>query len=172
MPLHCGFVWGRAHRRYSDCSLQFCLGGSYPPALTLVPGTLVLLHMPLAPFKLLLWCWSPNGVSLGKSTCGAFQEEMPENPAVSSPDPTPSGFYSQKLWESSSWNWNLGLGSLAWAWDLSLPIHCSILYPPHVGLGPAHSASLCVHPSDPPTSLDECGFLNSLVGRFPYSLVF
>ena len=58
----------------------------------------VSLCMPLAPFKVLPQCWSPEGVSLSKSTCGALQEEMPENPTVSSADPTPTGFYSQKLW--------------------------------------------------------------------------
>ena len=45
----------------------FCLGESCPPALALIPDTLVPPCMPLVLFKLLSLCWSSEGVSLSKS---------------------------------------------------------------------------------------------------------
>ena len=38
-------------------------------------------------------------------------------------------------------------------------------YLPHVDVGPAHSMS-------PPTSLDGCGFFNSIVFRIPFNSVY
>ena len=90
--LHCGSVWRRAQKRDSGHCLKFCPGGSCPPALALMLDTLVPPYMPLVPFKVLPQCWSPEEVSLSKSFCRTLQEEMPENPAVSSTDPTPTVF--------------------------------------------------------------------------------
>ena len=45
----------RAQRR-SAWPLGFCLAGSCPPALTLLPVTSVFSHVPLVPFQLLSWC--------------------------------------------------------------------------------------------------------------------
>ena len=39
-------------------------------------------------------------------------------------------------------------------------------YPPHVGVGPAHSASVLLL-----TSLDGCGFFNSVVVRLPFNSI-
>ena len=36
------------------------------PLLSLMPDTSVPPFMPLVPFKLLPWCWSPEGVSLSR----------------------------------------------------------------------------------------------------------
>ena len=40
-------------------------------------------------------------------------------------------------------------------------------YPPHMDVGPAHSAFLL-----PPTSLDECSFFISVVVRLPFNLIY
>lgn len=40
----------------------------------------------------------------------------------------------------SSWPWNPGSGGLVWGSETSLS-RCPNVYPPHVGAGPAHSAS-------------------------------
>ena len=95
--LHCCSVQGRAQKRSNDHCLHFCLGGSCPPALVLMPDTSVPPCKPVVPYKVLPWCWRPEGVSLSKSVCKVLQEEVPENPTVSSTIPTPAGFYSQKL---------------------------------------------------------------------------
>ena len=64
--LLCGSGLRRAQQRYNGLCLQFCVGGSCPPALALMLDTSVPPRMPLVPFKLLPWCWSPEGVSLSK----------------------------------------------------------------------------------------------------------
>ena len=169
--LHCGSVWGRAQKRYNHHCLQFCLGGSHPPTLTLMTDPSVPLCMALAPFKGLLWCWSPKGVWVCPCV-GSPQEKMPENPTVSSADPTPTGFYSQKLWgliilALEPWAGCSGVRLAFLASRTSL-----LLYPPHVGFGLACSVPLHLHLSIPPTHLDECGFLNSLVVGCPHSSIF
>ena len=125
-----------------------CPGGGCPPALALMQDTSVPPHMSLVLFKVLPQYWSPEGVSLSKFVHWALQEEMADNPSVSSTDPNPIGFYSQKFWELTflalePWaGWSgVGLGSLK---PTRYP---SILYPAHVDLGPAHSMSPCLCPS-------------------------
>ena len=92
---------GRAQKRYNVHCLQFYLGESCPPALALMPSTSVPPRRPLVPFKLLPWCWSPEWVTLNKSTCGArlFQRSLRSQFL---PDPTDSGFggtaFFQKFW--------------------------------------------------------------------------
>ena len=72
------------------------------------------------------------------------------------------------------------------AWSVSLPScssqfismqtwDCPTCQPQHrlPGLSPCHTSSLLQLPiSDPPTSLDECFFFNSLVVGLPYHLIF
>ena len=69
VELLCGSMWGRAQKGYHATALplEFCLGGSCPLALTLMPDTSVSPHVPLVPFQLLPQCWSPEEVSLHKS---------------------------------------------------------------------------------------------------------
>ena len=112
-----------------------------------MPDTLFPLHIPLVPFKVLPQCWSLEGVKLSKSMCGALQEEMPENPMISSTIPTHTGFYSQKLWGFIFLALEPWLGGLLWGWDPLLPRYPSNLYLPHEGVGSAHSASLTLCPS-------------------------
>ena len=64
---------GRAQKRDSGLCPLFCVGGSCPPAPTLMPDTSVPLCTPLVPFKLLPQCWSSEGVRLSKSMCGFFK---------------------------------------------------------------------------------------------------
>ena len=162
VPPLCGSVLDRAEKRYNGYCLQFCLGESCPPALILMPDTSLPPHIPLMPLKMLPQCWSPEIVSLSKSTCRATQEEMPENPGVSF-NSTPTGFYSQKLWGIIFLALNPGLCCLMCGWHPLLPRYSSITYSPHMGLRLACSASLHLHPSVPSICLDEYGFFNSLV---------
>ena len=110
--------------------------------------------------------------------------DFPENPAVYSVAPTPTDFYSQKLWGSISQVQNLSLWGLAWGWDCSLPRYPPDFYTPHVNMGPSIPspplcATLCLlasspylHVSAPPILLEECSFFKSLVVRLPYSSIF
>ena len=77
------------------------------------------LHLPAGALQLVL---NPRegGSALCPKSMWALLEESPENPAVSSAAPTPTGFYVQKLWGFiflvlEPWAvWpGLGLGSLA-----------------------------------------------------------
>ena len=63
---------GRAQKSDSGLCPPFCLGGSCPPAPTLMPDTSVPPCMLLVPFKLLPRCWSLEGVSLSEFMCGLF----------------------------------------------------------------------------------------------------
>lgn len=95
----------------------------------------------------------------------ALQEEKPEQPT----EPTPTGFYSQKLWGLSFLALEPWAGWSGVGWNPSLLRCHPNLYPPHLGLGPAPfyiSLSLPLHPS---THLYECCFFKSLVVRLPYS---
>ena len=65
-----------------------------------------------------------------------------------------------------------GTGTLGWAVCygaglLAPEISLLNFYPPHVGEGPAHSASLLLL-----TGLDVCGFFNSVFVRLPFNSVF
>ena len=110
--------------------------------------------------------------------------DFPENPAVYSVAPTPTDFYSQKLWGSISQVQNLSLWGLAWGWDCSLPRYPYWILSTMRDYGTGHSAttsaashchmhlSSCLHNSTPPTHLDECGFFKSLVIGLSYSSIF
>ena len=73
----------------------------------------------------------------------------------------PTGFCSQKLLGFfllvlESWTGGAGVGLRLLTPEMPFP---------NVGVGPAHSRSA------PPTSLDGCGFLNSIVVRLPFSSI-
>ena len=93
------------------------------------------------------------------------QEELLGAPEASSTYSIPAGFPSQKLWglifmalESWTGGRDVGLGLLA------LKISLPNLYPCDCGASPLH-----VHV--PPTSLDGCGFFNSLDARLAFNLI-
>ena len=56
-------------------------------------------------------------------------------------------------------------GRLVWVWDSTPEESLLNFYSPHVIMGPAHSTSA------PPTSLDVCGFFNSIVVRLPFNSI-
>ena len=61
------WLWGgRIQERDNGLCLPFYLGESCPPALALMPDTSATPCMPLVPFKLLLRCWSLEGVTRSK----------------------------------------------------------------------------------------------------------
>ena len=117
--------------------------------------------------------------------------DSPERPAVSPAAPTPTGFYSQKLWGFifpmlEPWTaWSvLGLGLRApkeyllifihdtWMWDhpfwqhrhRSLTTTASLL--PHTTISPPQFPG-----SSPPAFLDEYALFKYLVARLPYSSI-
>ena len=177
MPPHLASVWGKAQKRDNGFCLQFFLEGRGVPPLTLLPDISVPFCMTWVLFKVLPQCWSPEGIRLSKSFWSPPQEEMPENPTVSSADPTPTGFYSQKLWGLiflalepwTGWS-DVGLRSLV----LKISLHfISITH----GFGTSPFCfSMCLpprprqpHPFYPP---GECSFFDSLVVGLPYSSIF
>ena len=64
---------GRVQKRDNGLCLPFCLGESCPPALTLMLDTLVPPCMPLIPFKVLPWHWSPERLNLSKFVCDSLR---------------------------------------------------------------------------------------------------
>ena len=147
---YCGSVWGRAWKRYNGCCLLFCLGGSCPTALVLMPDMSVLPCLPLVPFKLLPQCWSPEEVSMKKCVCS---EETSENPTVSSTNLNLLVFTARSYGHLSSWHWNPGLGALVWGCSLAPKIFLSILSTTH-GFGTSQfhvSMSPCLRLSIPTT---------------------
>ena len=129
------------------------------------PDTSVPPSKPLVPFKLIPWCWSSEGMSLSKSTCGFFKRYCLGLQKFLTLTQSPLLFAASNL---SSWHWDpelvgsgMGLGLLAP--ERSFPN----FYPPCVGVGPARSTFPLLHASTPPTSLDGCGFFNSVVIRLP-----
>ena len=64
---------GEVQKRDNGFCLSFCLGESCPPALTLMLDTLVPPCMPLIPFKVLPWHWSPERLNLSKFVCDSLR---------------------------------------------------------------------------------------------------
>ena len=91
--------------------------------------------------------------------------ELLATPGVSSTNSIPACFSARSYGDLSSWHWNPGLG--AWC-GAGTPCSRDIppeSYPPRMNVGSAHSASLSS------TSLDGCGFFNSVVVRLPCNLI-
>ena len=66
----------------------------------------------------------------------------------------------------SSWHWNPRLGGLASGWDSLLPRYPSRVFIHHMCVRDQPVTHL-----HPPTSLDGCGFFNSIVVRLPFNLI-
>ena len=86
-----------------------------------------------------------------KRNCLGLQKFLP-------PTQSPLVFAARSCGDLSSWHWNPCLGGLVWGWDSSLPIYPSQILSTTHGCGTGLSR-ICA----PPTSLDECGFFNSVV---------
>ena len=76
-------------------------------------------------------------------------------------------FATRSCGDLSSWHWNPGLGSLVWGWDSLLLRYPSWIFICHMCVWD-QPIIVCV----PPTSLDGCGFFNSIVVRLPFNLIF
>ena len=87
-------------------------------------------------------------------------------PAVSSTNSVPTGFCSQKLGDLSSWHWNPGLGAWCEAGTL-LPRYPSQIFIHHTWIWDQPIP----HLSPPPTSLDGCGFFNSIIVRLLFNSI-
>ena len=132
---------GRAQKKDNSLCPSFCLGESCAPAPALMPDTSDPSHMPLVPFKLLPQCWSSEGVSQSKTMCGFFkgnclglQKFLPLTQSL-------LDFAARSCGDLSSWHWNPRLGAWSGLGLLVPQISLPNFYPPHVSVGPAHSAS-------------------------------
>ena len=137
----CWFCGGRAQKRNNGLCHHLCLGESCPPAVALMPDTLVPPGMSLMHFNLLSQSWSSEGVSLSKSVNGSFKRNyLGFQQFLSSTASISADFYSQKLWALiflvlESWAMGPDLGLRHLASEIFLMIFI------HMGVGLAHSAS-------------------------------
>ena len=115
-----GSVLGRTQKGNSTAAwpLEFCLGGSYLLALTWMPEIAVSPLMPLVPFHLLHWCWSPEEVCVSpQSIMGPLRGDAWESCTFFLQPQPPLVFIARSYGDLPSWNWNPGLGGLVWGWD-------------------------------------------------------
>ena len=126
---------GRAQKMDKNLCPPFC-----PPALTLMPNTSLSPCMPLVPFNLLPHYWNSEGVSLSLcvSSLGGTAKDSRSFCHLLNPhwflQPEVMGTYLLIL-EPWAGGPGVGLGPLV----PQIPL--SNFYPPHVGVGPACSAS-------------------------------
>ena len=113
------------------------------PLLALMPETSVSSCIALMPFKLLPWCWCSEGVSQSKFLYGFFKGNCLGLKQFLLPSQSLLIFAAISYGDLSSWHWNLSTTN---------------------GCG---TSSFCV--SAPPTSLDKCGFFNSVIVRLPFN---
>ena len=137
----CGSVGGRVQKRDNGSLLTFLSGRKLPPALSLMPDTSVPLCLPLVPFKLLLWCWSSQGVSLSNTVCGFFKRNSLGLQKFLVPTAFLLVFAARSYGDLPSWHWNPGLGGPVVGLGITPEISLLNFYSPHVDMGPVHSAS-------------------------------
>ena len=95
-----------------------------------------------------------------------LQEELLGTPEVSLTESL-LVFAARSYGDLSSWHGNPRLGDVVWAWNLLIPeLFLPNFCPPHVGVGPACSASL-----ESPPSLHGCGFFNSVAVGLLFSWI-
>ena len=165
----CWFHGGRVEKRNNGLCSPFCLGESCPPALALMPDTSVPSSMPLVLFKLLPQFWISEGVSL--------------SPCVGSLRGT--AWDSRSFFHQLNPYWclqpevigtylpgtgTLYLGGLVWDWDSWLPRNSSRIFTHYMWV--RDQPVLCLRISTSPTSLDGCGFFNSVVVGLPFSSIY
>ena len=118
-------------------------------------------------FKLLRQCWSSEGVILSKSVCGFFKRNRLELLRFLLLTQSPLVFAARSFGDLSSCHWNPGLWGLVWGWDALL-----LRYPSKIFIHYTWVWDQPIHVSSPPTSLDGCGFFNSVVVRLPFNSIF
>ena len=112
------------------------------------------------------WCGSTEGVSLSKSVCGFFKRNFLGLQKFYPLTQRPLVFATRSYGDLSSWHWNPGLG--AWC-GAGTP--CSWDIPPEILFTTHGYGTSLFHVSAPPTSLDGCGFFNSVVVRLPFNSI-
>ena len=143
----------------------FLSGRSCLPALALMPTTSVPPSMPLVPFKLLLWCWNSEGVSLGKFMCGFFKSNCLELQKFLLPTQHLLIFAARSYGPYLN-----GTGILGWGPCVGLgPLTPEISLPNFSTTWVCGTSPFCIF--TPPTSLDRCGFFNFVVGRLLFNLI-
>ena len=132
---------GRVQKRDNGLCPPFLWGESCPPALTLMPDTSFSPCMPLVPFKLLLQCWSSEGVSLSKFMCGFCKRNylglqkfflQTQFPLLLQAEIMGTYFLALEPWAGQP---GMGLEFL------TPKISLLKFYPSQVVVGPAHTAS-------------------------------
>ena len=133
------------------------------PLLALMPDNSVSQCIPLVPFKLLPWCWSSEVVSLSKCMCGSLRGTAWG----------PNSFFHRLnphwfLQPEVVGTYLPGTRTLGWGtW-------CGAGTPRSWDIPPKFLSTTCgcetspSHVCTPPTSLDGCGFFNSIVVRLPF----
>ena len=119
-------------------------------------------------FKLLPQCWSSEGVSLSGwiRVWGFFKRNCLGLHQFVSPAQSLLGFAARSCGDLFSWHWNPGLGHLVWGRHSSVP-----RYPSWIFIHHTWRRNQPVPVCSPPTSMDGCGFFNSLVVRLPFNLI-
>ena len=79
---------------------------------------------------------------------------------------SPRVYAARSCGDLSSWHWNPGLGDLVWGWDSLLLKYPSWIFIHHTWGG---TSPFCIFA--PLTSLNGCGFLNSIVVRLPLNSI-
>ena len=131
--------------------------------------------MPTYPFlPLSHWCLSscyPGAVAqkewvwVGECLFGFFKRKWLRLQQFLPPTQSLLVFAARSCGDLSSWHWNPGLGSLLWGWD-----SLYLTYPSWTFLSTTHGCGtslFCI--CAPPTSLDGCGFFNSVIVRLLFN---
>ena len=162
----CGSVGGRAQKRDNGLFLPFSLGERCPPALDLMTKPSVLPWMPTMTFKWLPWCWSSEEVRLCKSMCGFFKENCLGLQKCLLLIQFLLGFVARSYLDYLPSSGTLSLGT----WCVA-EIPCSWDIPSNILSTTPGCRTGLFHVSAPCTSLDGCGFFNSVVVRLPINLI-
>ena len=161
---------GRFQKRSHGLYLPLCLGRSCPPSLALMPDPSVPPCMPLATFKLLPWCWSEwvwtQMEWVWLSPC--------EDPLRGTAWDSRSFFYQLSpcwvLYPQVMGIYLPGTGSQGrgpcGGWDSSLLRYASQIFIHYTWMW---DQLFCI--SAPTTSLEACGFFNSLIVRLPFNSI-
>ena len=116
-------------------------------------------------FQVATWPWNSEGVSLSKSVCGLFKRnwlgELKFLPRIESL----LAFVARSFEDLSSWHWYPGSGT----WCGSGNSHSRDILPEL--LFTCEWKAIPFHVCTPPTTLDRCGFFNSIVVRLPFTSI-
>ena len=174
--------WWNGSKKWQWPLTAFLSVESCPPDCALMPDIPGSPCMSLVSFNLLSWCWRSEGVSMNKSLCGLFKKNSLGLQKFLLPTQSLLVFAARNYGDLSSWSWIPGLECLVWGCpliDFTLLIsnqvasyHSSLLRYHSQNLSTTHRCGTslsCVSTS--PTSLDGCGFFNSVVFRLPFNLI-